>query len=124
MTTWNENSIDQIKQLLIKIGMSPLLRGYKHLSSCVYLCVLDADNVHHLMTRVYGEVARHSDTTATCVERNIRHAIRVFANHNHVTEFNKLLKATLYTKNDYPTNGELIAYLAEYIRMNPDFDIR
>ncbi len=122
MNDVNVKLLKQIKQLLLELGMSPSLLGYHYLAQCIYLCVEDSTRIHDLIASVYGEVARRCDTTFQRVERNIRHSVRVFADRNHIPELNKLLCVRLYQSGDYPSNGELIGYLAEYIQLHFDFD--
>lgn len=110
----------KIKQILLEIGMSPALLGYEYLAQCVYLCWQDSARLHDLIASVYNEVAQHCGTTFQRVERNIRHAVRVFANRNHVQELNRLLGVRLYISGDYPSNGELIGYLTEYMQLHFD----
>lgn len=118
----DEGLINYIKQLLIKLGISPVLMGYNYLAYSVYICVEDSTSVYCLVNKVYKPVALWHHTTYQCVERNIRHTIKVFVERRHVESLNKLMNAPLYTKHDYPSSGELIGYLSEYVRLhyNPD----
>ena len=114
--------LKQIKQVLLQLGMSPTLMGFEYLAECIYLCVEDMNRIHDLILSVYCPVAEYNHTTYPRVERNIRHLIKVFSDRNRIPELNALLHVRLYKIGDYPTNGELIAYLAEYIRLHYDFD--
>lgn len=118
----NQKLLNQIQQLLLELGMSPTLLGYRHLAQCIYICVLDDRKLHNLIAEVYGEVAEINGTTEQRVERNIRHAIYVFAARNHVPDLNRLLKAKIFRAGDYPSNGEMIGYLTEYFLIHYDFD--
>lgn len=118
----NEQLLKQIKQVLLRLGMSPTLMGFEYLAECVYLCVEDMSRIHDLILSVYCPVAQHNHTTYSRVERNIRHLIKVFSDRNRIPELNAMLHIRLYKPGDYPTNGELIAYLSEYIRLHYDFD--
>lgn len=123
MQSYNVNLLKQIKQLLLELGMSPALMGFHYLAQCIYLCVEDSARIHDLIASVYTEVARRNNTTYQRVERNIRHAVQVFVNRNHVAELNKLLGVRLYLAGDYPSNGELIGYLSEYVQLHFDYDL-
>ena len=117
----NDEMIRYIKSILIELGLSPALIGYHYLAQCVYLCWQEPKRLHSLVTDVYGEVAKQNDTTYQRVERNIRHAVRAFADRNRVQSLNRLFGVKLYNLGDYPPNGELIGYLAEYAHLHfPD----
>lgn len=118
----NVRLLKSIKQLLLELGVSPALLGYTYLAQCIYLCVEDHTRIHDLIASVYEVVARINATTYQRVERNIRHAVKVFADRNHVPELNKLLGVRLYLPGDYPSNGELIGYLTEYVLLHFDLD--
>ncbi|MBO4535248.1 MAG: sporulation initiation factor Spo0A C-terminal domain-containing protein [Clostridia bacterium] len=107
-----------VKQVLVELGVPPSLKGYSYLAQAIELCVEDHSRLYSLISRVYAPVAEANGTAYSRVERDIRHAIRVFANRNHVAQLNKLLGAKLYQQGDYPPNGEMIGYLTEYVRLN------
>ena len=114
----NELLFNYIKQQLIQLGISPVHKGYIYLAQGIGICVQRNDCIYNLINEVYKVIAQYHDTTYQCVERDIRHTIRVFVNRKHIDALNKLLGATLYTKHDYPSCGELIGYLAEYVRLH------
>ena len=113
-----QSKIKYIKHLLIELGISPALMGYNYLAQCVYLCWEDNRRLHDLVSSVYREVARQNDTTYQRVERNIRHAVRAFADMGRVQAINRMFGVKLYNAGDYPPNGELIGYLTEYVQMH------
>ena len=119
MTRLSDPALDRyVKQVLVELGVPPSLKGYSYLAQAVVLCVEDHSRLYSLINRVYEPVAQSNETAYSRVERDIRHAIRVFANRNHVAQLNKLLGAKLYQQGDYPPNGEMIGYLTEYVRLN------
>ena len=107
-----------VKQVLVELGVTPSLKGYLYLAQSIELCVEDHTRLYQLINRVYEPVAQANETVYQRVERNIRHAIRVFADRNRISALNRLLGAKLYQAGDYPPNGEMIGYLAEYVRLN------
>jgi len=118
----NSKLLKQIEQLLLELGMPPTLLGFHYLAECIYICVEEINKLHDLIGSVYNEVARNNHTTYQRVERNIRHAISVFSDRNRIPELNKLLRVRLYQAGDYPSNGEMIGYLTEYILLHYDFE--
>ena len=116
----NVGLLNYINQLLITLGISPVLMGFTYLAYSVYICTNDYHCVYRLVDKVYKAVALLHGTNYQCVERNIRHTIKVFVDRRHVEALNRLMQAPLYTGHDYPSSGELIGYLAEYVRLHYD----
>ena len=115
--------IQYIKFLLIELGISPALTGYGYLAQCVYRCWEDNKRLHRLVDEVYSAVALDNNTTYQRVERCIRHAVHTFADMGRVQLLNRLFGVKLYNPGDYPSNGELIGYLTEYVQLHftPDW---
>lgn len=119
----DKHQIQYIKYLLIELGMSPALVGYGYLAQCVQRCCEDAQRIHRLVAEVYTAVAVANGTTYQRVERCIRHAVRCMADLGRIQLLNRLFGIKLYNAGDYPTNGELIGYLTEYVLLHytPDW---
>lgn len=71
---------------------------------------------HHQGT--LSQAAARFDTTASKVERAIRHAIEVAWNRGRVDTLNRVLGCRACTPEDKPTNGEFIAMLADKLRLD------
>lgn len=120
----NQSLMRQIEGMLMELGMSPALKGFHYLAQCVYLCVEDIGRVHSMIAKVYGPVGAATGGDYQQVERSIRHLVKSFVDRNRIQELNRMLHARLYTAGDYPCNSELIACLAEHIRLHQDGDPR
>ena len=62
---------------------------------------------------LYPGIARKFDTTASKVERAMRHAIDVAWTRGQMENINMLFGSKLYVKHEKPTNGEFIALIAD-----------
>lgn len=85
---------------------------------------------HHLLTmnepeyinavtkRLYPEIAKKNGTTASRVERAIRHAIEVAWDRGDVDTLNSYFGYTIHNLRGKPTNSEFIAMIADKMRLD------
>lgn len=66
-----------ISNLLLRLGISPNLVGYKYLKETIKLVYLDDNYLRKITTKLYPIVADKYNTTVASVERGIRHSICV-----------------------------------------------
>ena len=70
-----------------------------------------------LSHQLYPCIAEHYHTSASCVERSIRHAIELAWKRGNLTAVQEIFGRSLNLSYEKPTNGEMIAILSEKIRM-------
>lgn len=104
-----------VKQLLLKLGIAPHLKGYEYLSCAVALSV---DRDSSSIMDIYKMTADYCKTTQGCVERAVRNAVSVFSRKENVNYLNGLLGSRLFDAYSYPSSGAVICYLAEYVRFS------
>ena len=106
----------QVADLLIQIGVPAHLKGYKYIRCAVGLIVEDHNYLDGGVTKMlYPEVAKRFSTTASRVERGIRHAIEVAWNRADFDVIQDLFGYTVNPLKGKPTNSEFIAMLADII---------
>lgn len=107
-----------ISKLLLNLGISPSLLGYKYLKETIKLVYCDEKYLRGITLQLYPTVAKTFDTTASKVERGIRHAIcRVFQNGNKEL-LNEIFFYVVSSKSGKTTNSDFISTIVEYIRLN------
>ncbi len=77
----------------------------------------DPELINSITKELYPGVARRFNTTASKVERAIRHAIEVAWTRGRIENINNIFGYNIYTKNDKPTNGEFIALVADKLHI-------
>ncbi len=107
----------QIVKLLWEIGIPVHVHGYHYLMQAVSLMLLFPQDTVSLSRQLYPRVAQHFHTTASCVERSIRHAINMAWQRGHLTAADGIFGRSQNLTHDKPTNGEMIALLTEKTRM-------
>lgn len=104
----------EITKFMNKIGMAANLKGFNYLRTAILMVVKDQTNIEFITKRLYPNIAIIYKTTSSRVERGIRHSIeRAWA-------YNPYIKQMFLYVNPSagkPTNSELIANIADDIRM-------
>jgi two-component system response regulator (stage 0 sporulation protein A) len=104
---------EQLFNILLTIGIPAHIRGYHFLREAIKRVIDNPDLINAITKELYPTVAVRFNTSATKVERAIRHAIDVAWSKEQIGNINKLLKSNVYVQNRKPTNGELIALIAD-----------
>lgn len=105
----------QIRSILLSTGMPAHLKGYQYLITGIQLAINDPHALSHLTTGLYPAIAARFGTTASKVERAIRHTIDITWQRGRVEQVNQLVGCPAACQEDKPTNGQLIATVAELI---------
>lgn len=97
------------------LGVPANINGYKYLRSAIMYVINKSPQGAKLTTDVYPKVAVEYNSTATRVERSIRHAIEVTWNRGNISAQTKLFGYTINDNKGCPTNGELISMIADKV---------
>ena len=113
-----ENRVDKaieerITNIFITVGIPAHIKGYQFLREAIKMAVDNPDVINSITKKLYPQVAMRFDTSASKVERAIRHAIEVAWNRGKIENINNLFGVRVYNHNEKPTNGEFIALVAD-----------
>lgn len=106
-----------LSNVLLQIGIPANKMGYRFLREAVRIALQDPALLNRLMHGLYPLVAVKYNTTVYCVEHSMRMAIHAAWNRGRPELVEKLLGRGVITAYERPTNGELIALLAENARL-------
>ena len=104
---------DQITNLFLTLGIPANIKGYQYLREAVRMVVENRDVINRITKELYPGVAKRFDTSASKVERAMRHAIEVAWSRGRLDSVNKMYGCRLFDEMDRPTNGEFISCVAE-----------
>lgn len=104
---------EKLSNIFIRAGIPPHIKGYQYLRTAVKLAISQPDIVNSITKKLYPAVAEYYETTPSKVERAIRHAIEVAWSRGRIENINAIFGIKIYGKGDKPTNGELIALVAD-----------
>lgn len=111
-------SIDEkLSSLFLTIGIPAHIKGYQFLREGVKMVVEKPDIINRITKELYPGIAKRYNTSASKVERAIRHAIEVAWNRGRIDTLNRAFGCKVCTKEDKPTNGEFIAMIADKLSM-------
>ena len=104
---------DKITNIFISVGIPAHIKGYQFLREAIKMAVDSPDVINKITKELYPNIATKYETSASKVERAIRHAIEVAWNRGRIENINSLFGVKVYSNNDKPTNGEFIALIAD-----------
>jgi len=109
-----EESVDeQITNLFLTLGIPAHIKGYQYLREAVRMVLENHDVINRITKELYPGIARKFDTSASKVERAMRHAIEVAWNRGRLEAVNQMYGHRVFAREDKPTNGEFIAMISD-----------
>lgn len=104
---------EKISEIFISIGIPPHIKGYGYLREGIKMMFERPGIINSVTKELYPSIAKKFSTTASKVERAIRHAIEVAWNRGRIDAINAIFGARIYLGNEKPTNSEFIALVAD-----------
>ncbi len=111
-----------ITGIIHQIGVPAHIKGYHYLREAILLSIQDTTMMSSVTKQLYPRVAKKFGTTASRVERAIRHAIEVAWDRGDVDILNSYFGYTIQNSRGKPTNSEFIAMIADKIRMKMRYE--
>ena len=105
-----------VTEILHQIGVPAHIKGYQFLRDAILLTMNEPEYINAVTKRLYPEIAKRNGTTASRVERAIRHAIEVAWDRGDVDTLNSYFGYTIHNLRGKPTNSEFIAMIADKMR--------
>ncbi len=109
----NHNLEEKISNIFITVGIPAHIKGYQFLREAIKMAIDEPEIVNSITKKLYPSIAERFDTSASKVERAIRHAIEVAWNRGKIENINDVFGLKVYDSNEKPTNGEFIALVAD-----------
>ena len=106
----------EITNIIHEIGVPAHIKGYMYLREAITMVVNDMELLSAVTKELYPSIAKKYNTTASRVERAIRHAIEVAWGRGQIEAINKLFGYTVHNDKGKPTNSEFIAIIADKLR--------
>ena len=108
---------EKLGSLFLTIGIPAHIKGYAFLREAVKMVIENPDVINRITKELYPGIGKRFNTSASKVERAIRHAIEVAWSRGRIDTLNKAFGCRVATKEDKPTNGEFIAMLSDKFRL-------
>ena len=112
-----QNLEGAVTGIIHEIGVPAHIKGYQYLRYAIVMTVEDMEVINAVTKILYPEVAKHFNTTASRVERAIRHAIEVAWDRGDLETLQKYFGYTVSNAKGKPTNSEFIAMIADRLQL-------
>lgn len=113
-----DNSLEvTVSEIMHQIGVPAHIKGYQYLREAIILAVNDDEIMNSVTKMLYPTVAKTYKTTASRVERAIRHAIEVAWDRGDVDVLSSYFGYTIQNSRGKPTNSEFIAMISDKLRL-------
>jgi two-component system response regulator (stage 0 sporulation protein A) len=106
---------EDITKLLHELGIPAHIKGYQYLRDAIIMTVEDQEMMSSVTKILYPAIAKRNQTTASRVERAIRHAIEVAWGRGKMETIDEVFGYTISTAKGKPTNSEFIALISDKI---------
>lgn len=106
-----------ITDIIHQIGVPAHIKGYHYLREAIILSIKNSDIINSVTKILYPTVAKKHGTTASRVERAIRHAIEVAWDRGDLDVLNSYFGYTIQNERGKPTNSEFIAMISDKLRL-------
>ena len=112
-----QNLENTVTGIIHEIGVPAHIKGYQYLREAIMIAADDMDVINAVTKVLYPEVAKRYHTTASRVERAIRHAIEVAWDRGDLEILQKYFGYTVSNAKGKPTNSEFIAMIADRLQL-------
>ncbi|PLT29140.1 sporulation transcription factor Spo0A [Peribacillus deserti] len=106
-----------ITSIIHEIGVPAHIKGYLYLREAISMVYNDIELLGSITKVLYPDIAKKYNTTASRVERAIRHAIEVAWSRGNIDSISSLFGYTVSMTKAKPTNSEFIAMVADKLRL-------
>ncbi len=106
-----------VTDIIHQIGVPAHIKGYHYLREAILLSIKNSEIVNSVTKLLYPTVAKTYSTTASRVERAIRHAIEVAWDRGDIDVLNSYFGYTIQNDRGKPTNSEFIAMISDKLRL-------
>ncbi|MBP3610114.1 MAG: sporulation transcription factor Spo0A [Lachnospiraceae bacterium] len=106
-----------VTNVIHEIGVPAHIKGYHYLRDAIMMSVNETEMLNSITKQLYPTIAKRHKTTASRVERAIRHAIEVAWSRGKMDTIDELFGYTVHNGKGKPTNSEFVALIADKIRL-------
>lgn len=114
----------QISKIFMTIGIPAHIKGYYFLREAIKMVTDKPDTINRITKELYPTIAQKYRTSASKVERAMRHAIEVAWSRGRLDNLDEIVGCKVYDPLNKPTNGEFIALIADKLKLEKDERLR
>lgn len=106
-----------VRELLLELGSPDHLSGHPYTVQAILLVAQNRTYIDNITSGLYPALAVMFDTTASRVERAMRHLVETTWSRGDWETLNRYFGNTVSVDKGKPTNGEFIARLANVVKL-------
>ena len=107
----------RVTEVIHQVGVPAHIKGYQYLREAIMMAIRDMESVGAITKIMYPGIAKKFHTTASRVERAIRHAIEVAWDRGDIETLQAYFGYTVSGVKGKPTNSEFISMIADRLRL-------
>ena len=107
----------KVTNIIHEVGVPAHIKGYQYLRDGIIMAVEDIEVINQITKQLYPDLAKKYHTTASRVERAIRHAIEVAWGRGQIDIVESIFGYTVNANKGKPTNSEFIAMISDKLRL-------
>lgn len=107
----------EVTKIIHQMGVPAHVKGYLYLRDAIIFVTEEVNLMGAVTKELYPMIAEKYNTTASRVERAIRHAIELAWDRGNVEMMNNFFGYTINIERGKPTNSEFIAMVADKLRI-------
>lgn len=106
-----------VTEVILNVGIPAHIKGYHYIREAIIMCIEDGTAINYVTKLLYPTIAHKFETTASRVERAIRHGIEIAWDRGDVDTLNSYFGYTINNGRGKPTNSEFIAMISDKLRL-------
>ena len=107
-----------VTKIIHMIGIPANIKGYQYIRDAIMFTVYEPELISAVTKQLYPKIAKKNNTSASRVERAIRHAIEVACVRGNEEALYRIFGYTVNGSKGKPTNSEFIAMISDKLRLD------
>ena len=112
----------EITSIIHEIGVPAHIKGYNYLRTAIQEMFYASSMSGRITKELYPNIAKKYLTTASRVERAIRHAIEVAWGRGNIDTIDSIFGYTINAYKAKPTNSEFISMISDKLKLSYQSD--
>lgn len=113
----NKKIESKVTKIIHELGVPAHIKGYQYLRDAIIMSYNDSEMLESITKILYPAIAKKNATTASRVERAIRHAIEVAWTRGKIDTIDSIFSYTINKCKGKPTNSEFVALIVDKLNL-------
>lgn len=113
----NKKIESKVTKIIHELGVPAHIKGYQYLRDAIIMSYNDSEMLESITKILYPAIAKKNKTTASRVERAIRHAIEVAWTRGKIDTIDSIFSYTINKCKGKPTNSEFVALIVDKLNL-------